>query len=56
MYKMIIKGERFTIPKQNLRLFAMLEANDLKLKKELNTDEQVIEFLKTIGIEVLNDR
>ena len=55
MYKMIVKGEIFTIPKQNLRLFAILKANDLKLKKELNTDEQVIEFLKTLGIEVLND-
>ena len=56
MYKLLVKGEKFTIPKQNLRLFAMLKANDLNLKTELNTNEQIVEFLKTLGIEVLNDR
>ena len=52
MYKLLIKGKKFTIPKQNLRVLAMIKAKDLNLKTELNTDEQAIEFLKTLGLEV----
>ena len=55
MYKLFVKGKKFTIPKQNLRLLAMIKASDLKLHPELNTDEQAIEFLKTLGIEVCDE-
>ena len=52
MYTLFVKDKKFTIPKQNLRLLAMIKAKDLNLKPELKTDEQAIEFLKTLGIEV----
>ena len=55
MYKLFVKGKKFTIPKQNLRLLAMIKAKDLELYPELNTDEQAIEFLKTLGIEVRDE-
>ena len=55
MYKLFVKGKKFTIPKQNLRLLAMIKAKDLELYPELNTDEQVISFLKKIGIEVCDE-
>ena len=55
MYKLFVKGKKFTIPKQNLRLLAMIKAKDLELYPELNTDEQAIEFLKALGIEVCDE-
>ena len=55
MYRLFVKDKKFTIPKQNLRLLAMIKASDLKLHPELNTDEQAIEFLKTLGIEVCDE-
>ena len=54
MYTLFVKDKKFTIPKQNLKLLAMIKAKDLNLKTELNTDEQAIKFLKTLGIEVCN--
>ena len=55
MYTLFVKDKKFTIPKQNLRLLAMIKASDLKLHPELNTEEQVISFLKKIGIEVCDE-
>ena len=55
MYTLFVKDKKFIIPKQNLRLLAMIKAQDLKLHPELNTDEQAIEFLKTLGIEVCDE-
>ena len=34
----------------------MMKVNDLGLCPKLNSDEQAIEFLKTLGIEVSDDR
>lgn len=56
MYTLSIKDKKFTIPKQNIRLLAMVKAQDLNLYPELNTDEQAIEFLKSLGVEVSDDR
>lgn len=55
MYTLFVKDKKFTIPKQNIRLLAMIKAQDLKLCPELNTDKQAIEFLKTLGIEVCDE-
>ena len=55
MYRLFVKDKKFTIPKQNIRLLAMIKAKDLELYPELNTDEQAIEFLKTLGIEVCDE-
>ena len=52
MYKLTVKGDEFTIPKENLRFLAMSKAMDLKLNVQLKTDEQAIEFLGRMGIEV----
>ena len=56
MYTLSIKNKKFTIPKQNIRLLAMVKAQDLNLCPELNTDEQAIEFLKSLGVEVSDGR
>ena len=56
MYTLLVKDTKFTIPKQNIRLLAMMKANDLGLCPKLNTDEQAIEFLKSLGIEVLDNK
>ena len=55
MYTLFVKDKKFTIPKQNLKLLAMIKAKDLELYPELNTDEQAIEFLKILGIEVCDE-
>ena len=55
MYTLFVKDKTFTIPKQNIRLLAMIKAQDLKLHPELNTDEQAIDFLKTLGVEVCDE-
>ena len=55
MYTLFVKDKRFKIPKQNIRLLAMIKADDLNLKTELNTNEQAIKFLKKIGIGVSNE-
>ena len=55
MYRLFIKDKKFIIPKQNIKLLAIIKAKDLELYPELNTDEQAIEFLKTLGIEVYDE-
>ena len=55
MYTLFVKDKKFTIPKQNLRLLAMIKAKDLELYPKLKTEEQVISFLKKIGIEVCDE-
>lgn len=52
MYKLTVKQSKFTIPKQNLRLLAIVKAQDLKQNVCLDTTEQAIEFLNSIGIKV----
>ena len=55
MYTLFVKDKRFKIPKQDIRLLAMIKADDLNLKTELNTNEQAIKFLKKMGIGVSNE-
>ena len=55
MYTLFVKDKKFKIPKQDIRLLAMIKADDLNLKPELNTNEQAIKFLKKIGIGVSNE-
>ena len=55
MYTLFVKDKKFKIPKQDIRLLAMIKADDLNLKTELNTNEQAIKFLKKIGIGVSNE-
>lgn len=52
MYKLKLKNTIYTIPKQNLRLLAMVKAQDLNKNVKLENDEDAIKFFKSIGIEV----
>lgn len=52
MYKLTVKDSVFTIPKGNIRYLAMTKAMDLKANVELNTEEQAINYLESIGIKV----
>jgi hypothetical protein len=44
------------IPKEGIRLYAMIKAHELKNDIELKTDEQAINYLKSIGIEIINTK
>ena len=44
------------IPKEGIRLYAMMKAHELKNDIELKTDEQAINYLKSIGIEIINTK
>lgn len=50
MYKLKVKDNYFTIPKQNLKLLAMTKALDLKIHANLDTEKEIIDFFKSIGI------
>ena len=52
MYKLKLKNTTYTIPKQNLRLLAMVKAQDLNKNVKLENDKDAINFLESIGIEV----
>lgn len=52
MYKLKLKNTIYTIPKQNLRLLAMVKAQDLNKNVKLENDEDAIKFLNSLGIEV----
>lgn len=52
MYKLKLKNTTYTIPKQNLRLLTMVKAQDLNKNICLDTNEQAVEFLESLGIEV----
>lgn len=54
MYKLKLKNTTYTIPKQNLRLLAMVKAQDLNKNVKLENDEDAINFFESIGIEVKN--
>ena len=52
MYKLKLKNTIYTIPKQNIRFLAMTKAQDLNKNICLDTNEQAVEFLESLGIEV----
>lgn len=52
MYKLTVKDSVYTIPKGNIRYLAMTKAMDLKANVELNTEEQAISYLESIGIKI----
>ena len=56
MYKLtVIKtGNVFTIPKQNLGLFAFTQAQDRGMVIDFKNHDVVVAFLKGIGISVEN--
>ena len=54
MYKLTVTktGNVFTIPKQNLGLFAFTQAQDRGMVIDFRNHDLVVSFLKGIGIEV----
>ena len=52
MYKLTVKGKEFTIPKENLGLFAFTQAQDRGMVIDFRNHDVVVAFLKGIGIEV----
>ena len=55
MYKVKVGSVGFNIPKKNSRLLAISNAMDLQnCNTPLDTEEQAIEYLRSIGIEVAN--
>ena len=55
-YILKTKNKReFTIPKENLRWLAYVQAMDRKANVSLNNDKEAIEYLKSIGIEATKE-
>ena len=54
MYRLKINGSEYTIPKKNIRLLAIERAYELRQRVQLDTDEQAIAYLESIGITVLD--
>ena len=54
MYKLTVTktGTEYTIPKQNLGLFAFTQAQDRGMVIDFKNHDIVVAFLKGIGIEV----
>lgn len=54
MYKIIVNGSEFTIPKQNIRALALSKAVELskRMTEIKNSDQAAIDFLKILGINV----
>lgn len=54
MYKLTVTktGKVFTIPKQNIGLFAFTQAQDRGMVIDFKNYDVVVAFLKGIGIEV----
>lgn len=52
MYLIQINSSNYTIPKENIRLFAMTQAIDLKKPRKFSTDKEAINFLQTIGMKI----
>ena len=57
MYKLTVTktGNVFTIPKQNLGLFAFTQAQDRGMVINFKDYDVVVKFLASIGIEVSED-
>ena len=53
MYKLRVKDKEFTIPKENIKLFALYEALQRGIKKgNIHDNPTAIEYLDSIGIKV----
>lgn len=53
MYKLIVKDIFYTIPKVSIRMLAISKAMELKKNAKVDTDDEAIAFLKSLGIEVI---
>ena len=51
-YVMKVNGMTYTIPKENLIVFAHAKALQLNSTKSILTDKDAIEFLETLGLEI----
>ena len=51
-YRLKVKNTIFTVPKNNIRLLAYTKMRDSNKFAPLDTDQQAIEYLESIGIEV----
>ena len=52
MYKLTKDGVVYTIPKQNIGIFAYMQAADRNVSIDPNNIDMAIVFLREIGIEV----
>lgn len=56
MYKLTVKGKEFTLPKQNIIVFALSQAIDRGIiRGKIHDEATAIEYLNSIGIEVEDD-
>lgn len=51
-YLIKIKNSEYTLPKENLILFARIKAIDLDKDFNINTNEEAIKFFKSIDVEI----
>ena len=52
-YLLKVGNTEYTIPKENLKVLAMLKASDLEYNKIITNTDEAIEFFNSIGINVI---
>lgn len=51
-YLLKVGNTEYTIPKENLKVLAMLKASDLEYNKIITNTDEAIEFFNSIGVNV----
>lgn len=54
-YLIKVKESEFTIPKENLKMLAWVKMQDRKEFVPIDTEEQVIKYLESLGIKVIGE-
>lgn len=52
-YLLKVGNTEYTIPKENLKVLAMLKASDLEYNKIITNTNEAIEFFNSIGVNVI---
>lgn len=52
-YLLKVGNTEYTIPKENLKVLAMLKASDLEYNKIITNTDEAIEFFNSIGVNVI---
>ena len=50
MFIFYCEGDKFTIPEENVRLFAMSQAIDNRTPRMFRTNKEAINYLQTLGM------
>lgn len=52
-YLLKVGNTEYIVPKQNLKMLAMIKASDLEYNKIITNTDEAIEFFNSIGVNVI---